>query len=84
MMVVIAIIGILAGAIVLNNQKAVDKAIDAKVRIFANSIPVTLAGSYVAQWKFDELSTAKEGAIIRDSWGSNNCTLYTGSDGLER
>lgn len=84
MMIVIAIIGILAGAIVLNNQKAVDKAIDAKVRIFANSIPVTLAGSYVAQWKFDELSTAKEGAIIRDSWGSNNCTLYTGSDGLEK
>jgi len=79
LLVVIAIIGILSGLIVVSMGGMTDKAIIAKAQIFSNSLRNSLMVNIVAEYKFDELSTAVSGTTIQDSWGkTNNGTLTTG------
>jgi len=70
-MIVILIIGILAGFFIARNQGAIDMANSTKVKAFAAGIPVSLSGNYLAQWKFTEGS----GQTTADSWGANGVTL---------
>jgi len=81
---VIVVIGILSAFILVGMSSITSSANIAKVQAFINSMDNALLLGRVSQWKFDELTTAKEAQPIRDSWGSNNGTLYTGSDGLEK
>ena len=83
-LVVIVVIGILSAFILVGMSSIASSANIAKVQAFINSMDNALLLGRVSQWKFDELTTAKEAQPIRDSWGSNNGTLYTGSDGLEK
>ena len=83
-LVVIVVIGILSAFILVGMSSITSSANIAKVQAFINSMDNALLLGRVSQWKFDELTTAKEAQPIRDSWGSNNGTLYTGSDGLEK
>lgn len=79
LMVVVVIIGVVAGAIVLRNQTAVDQGKLSKAKSFATSIPVTLAGNFVANWKFDQVNVPSSN-LTPDSWGGNDGTLgYSGS-----
>jgi prepilin-type N-terminal cleavage/methylation domain-containing protein len=70
----IVIIGILSGILIIYNQSAVTKAVDTKVKTFANSVPITLSGSYVAAWKFDQINSPTTN-LTPDAWGANDCTL---------
>jgi prepilin-type N-terminal cleavage/methylation domain-containing protein len=79
LLVVIAIVGILAGIIIVSMSGATDQATLAKAKVFANSMRDSMAQSIVSEWNFDELATATSGATIKDSWGTNNGTLVTGS-----
>lgn len=74
----IAVIGILSSILILNNQSAVEKAIDVKVKTFANSLPIVLSGNYIANWKFDQVNFPSANQTP-DSWGANNGTLGDGS-----
>ena len=85
LLVVIAIIGILSGLIVVTMNGVTAKANIAKSQMFSNSLRNALMLNLISEWKFDDLSVAVEGSIIRDSWsGGNNGTLYTNSDGLNK
>ena len=84
LLVVIAIIGIISGIIIINLNGITDKANFAKSQVFSTSLRDALLMNLVSEWNFDDLTTAKEGAVIKDFWGTNNGTLYTGSDGLEK
>lgn len=74
----IAVIGILSSILILNNQSAVEKAIDVKVKTFANSLPIVLSGNYIANWKFDQVNFPSANQTP-DSWGANNGTLGDGA-----
>jgi prepilin-type N-terminal cleavage/methylation domain-containing protein len=85
LLVVIAIIGILSGLIVVTMSGATQKATLAKAQVFSNSLRNALALNLISEWKFDELTTATEGASIQDTWGGgNNAILSTNSDGLDK
>ncbi|MFA5086464.1 MAG: LamG domain-containing protein [Candidatus Paceibacterota bacterium] len=85
LLVVIAIIGILSGLIIVTMSGVTAKANIAKSQVFSNSLKNALMMNLVSEWKFDELSSATEGASIKDFWsGGNNGTLYTNSDGLDK
>ena len=84
LLVVIAIIGILSGLIVVAMGGITNSANVAKAQIFSNSLRNSLMMNLVSEWKFDELTTATNGATILDSWsGGNNGTLSTG-DALDK
>ena len=83
-LVIIVVIGILSAFVLVGMSSITSSANIAKVQAFINSMDNALLLGRVSQWKFDELTTAKEAQPIRDSWGSNNGTLYTGSDGFEK
>jgi len=77
-LVVIVIIGILSGFIIVSMAGVSDKANIAKSQAFANSLKNSLLMNLVSEWKFDELTTATNGATITDTWsGGNNGTLTT-------
>lgn len=79
LLVVIAIIGILSGLIVVSMSGVTSSANVAKGQVFSNSLRNALMSGLVSEWKFDELSSATNGATIQDSWsGGNNGTLSTG------
>lgn len=85
LLVVIAIIGILSGLIIVGMSASVSNANLAKAQIFSTSLRDSLLGNIVSEWKFDELTVpAMEGQSARDTWSTNNCTLYTGLDGLDK
>ena len=71
LLIVIAIIGILAGMVVMNMSGATESARIAKSKVFSASARDSLLLSRVSEWSMDEGS----GAAIADSWGSNNCDL---------
>jgi prepilin-type N-terminal cleavage/methylation domain-containing protein len=75
LLVVIAIVGILAGVISVYMSGATDSANLAKAKVFANSMRDSMGQSIISEWNFDELTTATNGASIRDSWGGNTATL---------
>ena len=78
LLVVIAIIGILSGLIVVSMGGVTEKANIAKAQVFSNFLRNSLMANIVGEWKFDELTTATEGATIQDSWGGvNNGILDT-------
>jgi prepilin-type N-terminal cleavage/methylation domain-containing protein len=78
LLVVIAIIGILSGLIVVSMSGVTQKANIAKAQVFSNSLRNSLILNIVGEWKFDDLSEAKDSAIILDSWGTvNSGTLDT-------
>ncbi|MFA5432383.1 MAG: type II secretion system protein [Candidatus Paceibacterota bacterium] len=78
LLVVIAIIGILSGLIVVSMSGVTQKANIAKAQVFSNSLRNSLMLNIVGEWKFDDLSEAKDNASILDSWGAvNSGTLDT-------
>lgn len=79
MMMVVVIIGTLSGLIIVNNLDAVNRASITKVKAFATGIPVTLAGNYVASWRFDQISGSAAPYTILDSYGANTGTLGDGT-----
>lgn len=79
LLVVIAIVGILAGILVLSMTNATNQATIAKAKVFSNSIRDSMAQTLVSEWNFDELTSAINGQVIKDSWGSNNGTLRAGT-----
>lgn len=80
LLVVIAIVGILSGLIIVGMNSSIQSATIAKAQIFSNSLRDSLLANLVSEWKFDELSTALNNQLIKDSWnGGNNGTLYTGA-----
>jgi len=80
LLVVIAIIGILSGLIVVSMGGMTQKATIAKAQIFSNSLRNSLMMNIIAEWKFDELTTAVNGAVLKDSWNrGNDGTLSTNS-----
>ena len=83
-LVVIVVIGVLSAFILVGMSSITSSANIAKSKAFLNSIDNSLLLARMSQWNFDELTTAKEGQSIRDAWNSNNGTLYTGLDGLEK
>ena len=84
LLVVIAIIGILSGLIITTMSGATESARIAKLKVYSNSVRDILGANLISEWNFDELSAATEGASIKDSWGGNTGTLYTGTDGLNK
>jgi hypothetical protein len=58
---------------------ATGQATIAKAKVFANSMRDSMAQSIVSEWKFDELSTAINGTVVKDSWGNNDGILNTGT-----
>jgi prepilin-type N-terminal cleavage/methylation domain-containing protein len=79
LLVVIAIVGILAGIIIVSMSGATTNATIAKAKVFDTSMRDSMSQSIISEWNFDELSTATNGMAIKDSWGNNVGTLYTGS-----
>ncbi len=79
LLVVIAIIGILAGIVVVSMTSATESANLAKSKVFSSSLRDSLGMNIVSEWNFDELATAIGGTTIKDSWGSNNGTISSGS-----
>ena len=77
LLVVIAVIGILSGLIVVSMSGTTQKATIAKSQVFSNSLRNTLMLDMIAEWKFDELSSAYDGYEIKDSWSTNNGNLDT-------
>lgn len=75
-MVAILIIALLSSMWFFSNAFLINKSIDAKVKTFAQSIPVTLSGNFVAYWNFDNCTTSFSIACLTDSWGANG---YNGS-----
>ena len=77
LLVVIVIIGILAGVIIVSTSSSISKANFAKAQAFSNTVQQELLLNLVSEWTFDEdpIGTAK------DTWGNNNGTLY-GANGL--
>ncbi|MFA5249734.1 MAG: LamG-like jellyroll fold domain-containing protein [Candidatus Paceibacterota bacterium] len=73
-MIVIAIIGILAGMVVVNMSGATDSARVAKSKAFSSSLRSSLLMNRVSEWNFDEVS----GTSALDAWGSNPGTLVNG------
>jgi prepilin-type N-terminal cleavage/methylation domain-containing protein len=73
-MLAIFVVGILSSILILNNQSAVEKAIDVKVKTFANSLPIVLSGNYVAEWKFDQINVPATNQTP-SSWGEYPGTL---------
>ncbi|MFA5009190.1 MAG: LamG-like jellyroll fold domain-containing protein [Candidatus Paceibacterota bacterium] len=73
-MLAIFVVGILSSILILNNQSAVEKAIDTKVKTFANSLPIVLAGNYIANWKFDQINVPATNQTP-SSWGEYPGTL---------
>ncbi|MDD5568889.1 MAG: LamG domain-containing protein [Candidatus Pacebacteria bacterium] len=73
-MVVIVIIAVLAGIVMALNSGATQKAIDTKVRTFANGIPMSLSGNYVASWKFDQINVPAANQTP-SAWGDYPGTL---------
>ena len=70
LLVVIAIIGILSGLIITTMSGATESARLAKLKVYSNSIRGVLGANLVSEWKFDDLSEAKDNANILDSWGA--------------
>ncbi|MDD3292809.1 MAG: prepilin-type N-terminal cleavage/methylation domain-containing protein [Candidatus Pacebacteria bacterium] len=83
-LIVIVVIGILSSFIFVGMSSITSEANIAKGKVFINSIDNSLLLGRISQWKFDELTTAKELQSIGDTWNSNNGILYTGSDSLEK
>jgi prepilin-type N-terminal cleavage/methylation domain-containing protein len=78
-LIVVVIIGVLSGFILLRNQSAVDQAVSTKAKAFATGVPVTLAGNYIANWKFNQVSGTAAPYIALDSYGANTGTLGDGT-----
>jgi len=83
LLVVIAIIGLLSAFIVVGMNSVISKARIAKLQVFMGSVDNSLLLERVSQWRFDELTTAKDTNTTIDLWNSNTGTLYTG-DALEK
>lgn len=78
LMVVVVIIGLVAGMIVLRNQGAVDQSKLSKAKSFATGIVATLAGNYLAEWKFEGPTAAGSVATasdVKDTFDGNDGTL---------
>jgi type II secretory pathway pseudopilin PulG len=73
-LVVIAIIGILAGMVVVNMSGATDSAKIAKSKVFSSSVKSSLLMNRFSEWKLDEGS----GATTADTIGPNNGILSGG------
>ncbi len=70
----VLIVVILSGVLIASNRGAVTQAVDTKVKAFATSIPITLSGSYIANWKLDQINYPTTNQTP-DSWGANVGTL---------
>lgn len=72
-MVAILIIALLSSMWFFSNAFLINKSIDAKIKTFAQSIPVTLSGNFVAYWNFDNCTAGSNivGSCLTDSWGAN-------------
>jgi prepilin-type N-terminal cleavage/methylation domain-containing protein len=72
-MVAILIIALLSSMWFFSNAFLINKSIDAKVKTFAQSVPVTLSGNFVAYWNFDNCTAGSNiaGSCLTDSWGAN-------------
>ena len=80
LLVAISIIGLFSGLMLLNNAKIFTQAVDTKVKTFATSIPMTLSGNMVANWKLDTLiSGTSPVTTTPDAWGANVATLGNGT-----
>ena len=82
-LVVIVVVGVLSAFILVGMSSITSSANIAKGKAFLNSMDNSLLLGRVSQWKFDELTTAKDTNTTIDSWGSNTGTLSTG-DALEK
>ena len=74
LLIVIAIIGILAGMVVVNMSGATESARIAKMKVFSDSVRSSLLADRVSEWKFDETG----GATATDTVGTNNGILTNG------
>lgn len=80
LLIVIAIIGILAGIIIISTTKATDNATLAKAKVFANSLRDSMGNNMVSEWKFDGTTTDGSTATandLLDTWGTSNGTPYS-------
>jgi prepilin-type N-terminal cleavage/methylation domain-containing protein len=71
LLLVVAIVGILAGLAVVNMSGATEAARIAKIKVFSNSIRNSLMGNRVSEWRFDETS----GTATADTAGINTGAL---------
>lgn len=82
-LVVVTIIGILAGLIVVSMSSAREAARISKLKTFSSSLRSSLLASLVSEWRLDEAS-----GLPQDSWGSNhfisNTAVSAGSECVDR
>ncbi|MFA5368800.1 MAG: LamG-like jellyroll fold domain-containing protein [Candidatus Paceibacterota bacterium] len=75
----VLIVVILSGVLIASNRGAVTQAVDTKVKAFATSIPITLSGSYIANWKLDQIIGSSVPYTTPDSYGANTGILGDGT-----
>jgi len=81
LLIVIVIIGILAGVIMISTSSSIDKANIAKIKVFEESITNNLAANMISRWPLDEITGVAAPYKTPDTWGNNTGTLV-GADGL--
>jgi len=72
LLIVIVIIGILAGVIMISTSSSIDKANFAKAQAFSKTVQNELLLNLVSEWTFDEPEVLGK---TKDSWGNNHGTL---------
>jgi len=82
LLIVIVIIGILAGVIIVSVSSSINKANFAKGEVFANTINKKMFDHLVSEWTFDYITEASvgsaipDGTVILDDQGGNNGSVY--------
>jgi hypothetical protein len=79
LLVVIVIIGILAGVIMISTSSSISKATIGKLKVFENNVQNSLGANMISRWKFDQRDGSIEPYTTPDSWGTNTATFGSGT-----
>ncbi len=76
-LIVIVVIGVLSAFVLVGMSSITSSANITNSQAFSSSIRNKLLLNLVAEWKFDELTTAINGTTVLNNWGANNGTFFS-------